>query len=332
MLRLQVVTEKLVLKTPFAISGYVFDFMPAVVVTLSDGAYVGRGEASGVYYFGEDADRMLAQVESVRGAVEAGISRSALQALLPAGGARNALDCALWELQAAREGIAVWQLAGLSQVHPLVTTMTAGADAPEKMARIAADFTGARAIKLKLTGDVALDTARVAAVRQACPAAWLGVDANQGYDLARLDAAMPAFVRNGVALVEQPLPRGQDHLLEGFGSPIKLAADESLQVLNDVAGLRGRFDVANIKLDKSGGLTEALAMVERARSIGLAVMVGNMAGSSWAMAPAFIVGQSCEIVDLDGPLVLGHDRDPAVRYIDGQIHCDDDVWGRGLPA
>jgi len=327
MLSLHVVADNLFLRTPFAISGYVFEFMPAIVVTLTDGVHTGRGEASGVYYFGDDAARMMAQVQSVRAEVEAGYSRSALQTLLPAGGARNALDCAMWELEASRAGVPVWQLAGLSAVRPLVTTMTAGADTPESMARTAAAFTAARAIKLKLTGDVVLDAARVAAVRQAYPTVWLGVDANQGYDLARLRAVMPHFLRHEVALVEQPLPRGQEHLLEGFASPIRLAADESLQGLADLESLRGRFDVVNIKLDKCGGLTEALAIAGRARALGLAVMVGNMAGSSWAMAPAFIVGQFCDVVDLDGPLVLRQDRDPAVRYVDGEIHCGDAVWG-----
>ncbi len=330
MVKMQVEVERLMMKRPFVITGYVFDAMPAIIVTLTDGVHAGRGEAQGVYYLQDDVDHMLHLVESVRGEVEAGLSRAALQTRLPPGGARNALDCALWDLEASREGQPVWRLAGFDSVKPLVTTMTAGAGAPEEMAETARGFTGARAIKLKLTGEPALDVARVTAVRAACPDAWLGVDANQGYSLASLEAVLPDFVAQNVELVEQPLPRGQENALDGFASPIKLAADESLQSLEDLAGLAGRFQVANLKLDKSGGLTEALAMARRARDMGLDVMVGNMAGSSWAMAPAYIVGQLCKVVDLDGPISLAGDRTPAVVYRDGEIVCDDRVWGTGV--
>ena len=330
MVAMHVALERLMMKRPFVITGYVFDAMPAIIVTLTDGVHTGRGEAQGVYYLQDDTDQMVRLVESVRGEIEAGLSRAALQTRLPPGGARNALDCALWELEASRAGQPVWRLAGFDSVHPLVTTMTAGAEAPEVMAETALGFAGARAIKLKLTGEPALDVARVAAVRAACPDVWLGVDANQGYSLASLEAVLPAFVGLDVKLVEQPLPRGQEAALDGFASPIPLAADESVQSQDDVAGLAGRFQVANLKLDKCGGLTEALAMARRAREMGLGVMVGNMAGSSWAMAPAYIVGQLCEIVDLDGPLSLADDRAPAVEYRDGEIVCDDRVWGTGM--
>ena len=330
MLSLSISVENLVMKRPFIITGYVFDAMPAVVVTLSDGTHAGRGEASGVYYFNESARGMADMIESVRGDIEAGISRAGLQHLLPAGGARNALDCALWELEAAQNDVPVWQLAGLAACRPLVTTMTAGAGSPAEMADTATGFTGAKAIKLKLTGEPALDVARVQAVRRACPQVWLGVDANQGYSIETLRKVLPAFLSQNVKLVEQPLPRGDEKLLDGFQSPIPLAADESLQTLKDLESVAGRFAVANIKLDKCGGLTEALAMAERARALGLGVMVGNMAGTSWAMAPAFVVGQYCDIVDLDGPLALREDRSPAVEYKDGEILCGDAVWGRGV--
>ncbi len=332
MVKLQVHVERLMMKRPFVITGYVFDAMPAIIVTLTDGPHAGRGEAQGVYYLHDDTENMLRLVESVRGEVEAGLTRAALQTRLPPGGARNALDCALWDLEAARAGQPVWRLAGFDGVRPLVTTMTAGAEAPEVMAATVRGFAGARAIKLKLTGEPALDVARVAAVRAACPDAWLGVDANQGYSLASLEAVLPDFVDLGVSLVEQPLPRGQEAALDGFVSPIPLAADESLQSSDDLPSLEGRFQVANLKLDKSGGLTEALAMARRARDMGLGVMVGNMAGTSWAMAPAYIVGQLCEVVDLDGPISLAADRSPGVVYRDGEIICDDDVWGRGVES
>ncbi len=330
MLRMRVQAEDLVMKHPFVITGYRFESMPAIVVTLSDDAYAGHGEASGVYYLGDDAANMLGHAESVRGAVEAGATREALQDLLPPGGARNAVDCALWDLEAARAGRPVWHLAGFADVKPLVTTMTVGADAPETMADGARAYAGAKAIKLKLTGETALDIARVQAVRAACPHAWLGVDANQGYTTATLDAVLPAFVQSGVSLVEQPLPRGEEAMLDGFASPIPLAADESVLSSGDLDGLVGRFQVANIKLDKCGGLTEALAMARRARELGLGVMVGNMAGTSWAMAPAFVVGQLCEVVDLDGPIFLRNDRTPGVQYRQGTVACGDDVWGTGV--
>jgi L-alanine-DL-glutamate epimerase-like enolase superfamily enzyme len=331
MLRLRVDVEDLVMKRPFVITGYVLEVMPMLVVTLSDGVHAGRGEAAGVYYLRDDAANMVELAESVRGEVEAGATREALQRLLPPGGARNALDCAMWELDAARAGAPVWKLAGLEPPKPLLTVMTAGADTPELMAADAVSFTGARAVKLKLTGEPDLDVARVEAVRAARPDVWLSVDANQGYSLDALKAVMPAFLRNHVKLIEQPLPRGDEALLDGFSSPIPLAADESVQSSADLSGLVGRFDVANIKLDKCGGLTEALQMAAGARALGLGVMVGNMAGSSWAMAPAFLVGQLCQIADLDGPISLRKDREPAVQYRNGDIWCEDAVWGLGVP-
>lgn len=331
-LKLEVRVDELAMKEPFAITGYVFHAMPALVVSLSDGVHRGRGEAAGVYYLKDDPGHMIEMVESVRDDVEAGLSRENLRRRLPPGGARNALDCALWELEAALAGRPVWELAGLEAVHPLVTTMTCGADAPEVMASTARGFADARAIKLKLTGDPDLDARRVEAVRAARPEVWLAVDANEGYGLEALREVLPAFARGNVSLIEQPFPRGEDHWLDGLASPIPLAADESAQSSADLAAIAGRYQVVNIKLDKCGGLTEALDMSVRARSLGLELMVGNMGGASWAMAAAFIVGQSCEVVDLDGPLWLKQDRAPGAEYRDGRIWCGDDVWGLGGPA
>lgn len=327
-LQLDVAVDPLPLKKPFRISGHVFTESAVVVVTLSDGDHRGRGEASGVYYLGDDVLAMLAAIEDVRGDVEQGITREALQQLLPAGGARNALDCALWELEAKRSGRTVWELAGVSEPRPLLSTFTLGAEDPEVMAEGACAFSEARALKLKLTGDLALDIARVQAVRAARPECWIGVDANQGFSIHELPKLVDALVDAGAALLEQPLARGREADLEGFGCPIPIAADESVLTLDDVAGLVGRFDVVNIKLDKCGGLTEALAMARRARAYGLDVMVGNMVGSSWAMGPAFVLGQLCDIVDLDGPTFIAADRRPAVAYRDGLAWCPETVWGR----
>jgi L-Ala-D/L-Glu epimerase len=195
------------------------------------------------------------------------------------------------------------------------------------MAQGARRFGQARALKVKLTGDAELDCARVSAVRAARPDVWLGVDANQAYDIATLRSVVGHLVGKGVELLEQPVARGHEADLEGFMSPIPVAADESALALADVPGLVGRFDVVNIKLDKCGGLTEGLAMARAAQHLGLKVMVGNMMGSSLATAPAFILGQLCDVVDLDGPTFLAHDRTPAVRYEGGSIWCDEAVWG-----
>jgi L-alanine-DL-glutamate epimerase-like enolase superfamily enzyme len=327
-LRLSVAVEKLPFAAPFRIAGHVFEDQDAVFVTLDDGAHRGRGEAEGVFYLGDDAPRMVAALEACRQAVEAGIDRAQLQQLLPPGGARNALDCALWELAARRSGHPVWELAELDPPQPLVTTFTLGAEAPARMAEGARRYEQARALKLKFTGDHDLDRARLEAVRAARPDVWLGVDANQGYSRGGLEALVRMLSSAGVALLEQPLARGHEAELEGFSSPIPLAADESALTLADLPGLVGRFQVVNIKLDKCGGLTEGLAMAREARRLGLKVMVGNMVGSSLAMGPAFVLGQLCDVVDLDGPTFLKEDRTPSVTYAQGMIWCDERVWGR----
>lgn len=325
--KLSIAVEKLVLASPFRISGFVFEAQDAVVVTLGEGKHRGVGEASGVYYLNDNAPEMVAAIEANRAAIEAGVDRAGLQQLMPPCGARNAIDCALWDLDAQRTGRQVWQLAGLESIRPLVTTFTMGADDPAVMADGARKFAQARALKMKLTGDLDLDIARVKAVRGARPDTWLGVDANQGYDMQGLDRLMSTLVDCEVSLLEQPIRRGRESDLDGFKSPIPIAADESALSLADVPGLVGRFNVVNIKLDKCGGLTEALAIAQEARRLGLGVMVGNMVGSSLAMAPAFVVGQLCDIVDLDGPVFLKRDRDPGITYENGTAWCGPDVWG-----
>jgi L-alanine-DL-glutamate epimerase-like enolase superfamily enzyme len=327
-LTLQVSVEKWPLKAPFRITGYTFLAIDVVVASISCGGRVGRGEAAGVYYHGETAESMTTQIEAVRGDIEAGIDREGLRRLLPAGGARNAIDCALWDLEAHLSGLAAWKIAGLNAPVPLVTTFTVGADDPDKMAQTATSYVDAQAIKIKLTGTP-VDVDRVRAVRAARPEAWLAVDANQGFTRASLADLMPVLVDARVGLIEQPFPIGREADLDGLRSPIPIAADESVQDLQDVAGLVGRFNVVNIKLDKSGGLTEALAMARHARSLGLDVMVGNMTGTALAMAPASLVGQLCRVVDLDGPIFLRNDRSPGCVYEHGTVWCPPEVWGGG---
>jgi len=327
-LRLSVATETLRLAQPFRIAGYVFETADVLVVELDDGTYRGRGEGAGVYYLGDDLTHMAAAIARARNAIEAGPTREALRAILPPGGARNAVDAALWELEAARRGQPVWALAGLAEApRPIVTTFTVSADTPEAMAAVALSYAAARSIKVKLTGELDLDLARVAAVRAARPDVWLGVDGNQGFARGDLDALVAGLSAHRVSLLEQPLPRGREADLDGYRSPVPIAGDESLLSLADVAGAVGRFDVVNIKLDKCGGLTEGLLMVAEARARGLSVMVGTMIGTSLATAPGFVLGQLADLVDLDGPTFLAGDRTPGVCYDDGTLFAGPEVWG-----
>ncbi|MBS0333235.1 MAG: dipeptide epimerase, partial [Proteobacteria bacterium] len=268
------------------------------------------------------------QIAELKPDIEAVDDRRALQQLLPPGGARSAIDCALWELEASEAGLTVRELAGIEATRPLQTVFTLGIDAPGAMAQAASQARDSTALKLKLAGD-GLDGDRVKAVRKARPDAWLGADANQALNPESLASALPALVASDVRLLEQPFPIGRDHWLDGRPRPIPFAADESVQGLADVAGCVGRYDVINVKLDKCGGLTEALAMRDAIAAAGLGLMVGNMTGTSLAMAPAFLVGQACQVVDLDGPLLLEADRLPGMTYRNGLVDCPPGVWGDG---
>ena len=325
-LELETYLEKWPLVTPFRITGHSWEFLDVLMVTLEKDGHVGRGEAAGVYYRKDTPGTMIRHIEAQRAAIQAGLSRASVQELFPAGGARNALDCALWDLEAKLAGVAVWQLLDLEKPRPLLSTFTCGANDPETMAATARAYRGARAIKLKLTGEP-IDAARIRAVRESLPDVWLGVDANQGFTRASLEALMPVLVAARVSLIEQPFPIGQESLLDGLQSPIPIAADESVQTLADVAALAGRVQVMNVKLDKCGGLTEAINMSKAARAIGIEIMVGNMLGTSLAMAPAFLLGQICSLVDLDGPVFLQKDRASTVQYRDGLIDCPESLWG-----
>lgn len=315
------------LREPFRISGYLFEAMPAVFASISDGRLAGRGEGAGVYYLADDATHIESELNRCRDAIEAGADRVALRELLAPGGARNALDCALWELESLRAREPVWKLAGVNPPRPLLTTFTLSVDEPGVLVRRLSSFPAAKAIKMKLDGDLAADTERVRAVRKALPNVWLGVDANQGYDGNSLDALIAMLVDEKVSLLEQPIRRGTEALLDGWRSPIPVAADESVQGLLELDAHRERFDVINIKLDKCGGLTEAMMMAQHARRLGLKVMVGNMGGSTLATAAAFVVGQLCDIVDLDGPWFLADDPMASQIYSDGYVSVPSGFWG-----
>ncbi|MCH8488755.1 MAG: dipeptide epimerase [Oceanicaulis sp.] len=325
-LTLSIRVEPVRLKTPFRITGHVMDKVDLVVCTLTRAGKTGRGEATGVYYHAETGAGMLAQIEAVRGQIEAGLTREALQDVLPAGGARNAVDCAMWDLEAREAGKPVWQLAGLAEPAHLLTTFTLGADTPQAMGAKAAGLTQVKALKLKLIGD-GLDGDRVRAVRAAAPDVWMAVDANQAFDRAGAEALLPSLIEEKVSLLEQPCRIGADDSLIGLNSPIPLAADESAQTSADITRLAPIYDIINIKLDKSGGLTEGLKMAHAARKAGLGVMVGNMCGTSLSCGPGSIVGQLCDVVDLDGPWHLAADRDPPARYVDGYLVCPPQGWG-----
>ena len=312
---------------PFKISGYVFDAMPSVVATIGDGEKFGRGEAAGVYYLKDDQDHMLGVLEDLRPEIEAGLTRRELQHRLPPGGARNALDCALWELEGRQSHTPVWKLAKVPKPKPLVTTFTLPADEPAVLAQKIRRLSFAKAIKLKLDGDVSVDRERIRIVRETRPDAWIGVDANQGFvgkDLDELAAALRDF---RIGLVEQPIKRGAETDLLGWHPGVPVAADESILDLTELEERGHFFDVINIKLDKCGGLTEALKMAAVARLFGKKLMVGNMGGSTLAMAPGFILAQLCDVVDLDGPFGLADDPLSNTIYSDGEIYVPGTIWG-----
>ena len=325
MLALDIRTERWPFKEPFRIAGYVIADAAVVHVTVTQHGVRGEGEASGVFYRGETPESVAAQIEAARPAIEAGIGRDALRDLLPAGGARNAIDCALWDLESKLTGRSAWEMAGLRAADTVTTTFTIGADTPERMVVMARGYGRAPRLKVKLTGED--DVERLTAIRNARPDAWISVDANQAFTRAGLEALLPVLQALDIAMIEQPLPASRDADLDGLNSPIPLAADESVLTLADVAGARGRFDFVNIKLDKCGGLTEALLMVDAIRAAGMRPMVGCMAGTSLAMIPGALVGQLCDLVDMDGAMFLARDSEPSVAYRNGVIVPPRQGWG-----
>lgn len=311
---------------PFRISYRTYAVAEGLQIHLTDGDWVAHGEALGVGYHGETVDSMLAQLEGVKLALERGIERSELATLLPAGGARCAADCALWDLEAKRNRMRAWELAGVGMVKMLTSDYTVSLDSPDVMAQRAAEAREFSKLKLKLAGEKDLE--RVHAVRVARPDAELIVDANQAWNERQLREFTPKLAELGVKLIEQPLPAGADEALLGYESTVPICADESCQTSDSLPSLVGKYQYVNIKLDKTGGLTEALHLAREAQRKGFKLMVGCMGGSSLAMAPAFIVGQLCEFVDLDGPLLSTHDVAHPIRYEGGRMSLPDRaLWG-----
>ncbi len=285
-----------------------------LTVRVTRGGLVGWGECVPYARYGETLESVAAQIA----ALPEGIGRAGLQAALPPGAARNAVDCALWDLEAKVSGRRVWQLAGLGAPGPMVTCFTLSLDTPERMQAAAARHAHRPILKIKLgTPD---DMARLEAVRAGAPQARIVVDANEGWSAAVYSELAPHLIRLGVAMVEQPLPAGQDGMLAEIARPLPVCADESCHDRHSLPDLAGKYDMVNIKLDKTGGLTEALALRDAARAAGYRVMVGCMVGTSLAMAPAVLVAQGAEVVDLDGPLLLAEDRAHPLHYDAAGVH------------
>jgi len=327
MIGCQVTPERWAMREPFEIAREVITHQPVVLVVLDDGqGHRGCAEAAGVDYDGETPHSMAAQIANVQHRLHDHLTGQELLELLPAGGARNALDCALWDLRAKQSGVPVWQAAGLTQPLPVTTAFTLGLGDEATTRRKAREARQFPLLKLKVDARRHLDVVHM--VREEHPSARIVVDANQGWTLELLQTLLPALAQAGVELVEQPLARGQDHALLGLVSPIPLAADESCTDRASLAHLVGRYQFINIKLDKCGGLTEAWALAAEARRLGLSLMVGNMCGTSLAMAPAFLLAQQCRYVDLDGPLLQTEDRPHALLYQGGEIQPPSPaLWG-----
>jgi L-alanine-DL-glutamate epimerase-like enolase superfamily enzyme len=324
--RLTVTRRAWPLARPFAISRGSRTSAEVVVAEIFDGDWRGRGECVPYPRYGESVDSVVQQLEAMRGAVFSGLDRHELQQAMPPGAARNALDCAFWDLDAKRAGCRAAALAGIPELRPVVTAYTLSLDAPERMAEAAAAQRGRPLLKLKLSGDG--DIERVRAVRGAAPASRLIVDPNEGWRERHLAEVMPALAGLGVELIEQPLPAGEDEALAHVPRPIPVCADEACHTTADLDRLAGKYDAVNVKLDKTGGLTEALALTAAARARGFDIMVGCMIGTSLAMAPAMLIAQGAEIVDLDAPLLLAADRVPGLRYDGSTVYPPDErFWG-----
>ena len=297
-----------------------------VVAELSDGVHAGRGECVPYPRYGETVEQTLAEIHAMEPALRRGIDRATLQQTMHPGAARNALDCALWDLEAKAQGQRVWALLGEPVPSPLKTAFTISLGPPAIMAAAAAEAAHRPLLKIKLGGDG--DEARIVAVRRAAPASELVVDANEAWSAATLERNLAACAANGVTMVEQPLPATDDALLAAVTRPVPVCADESVHDRASLDRLRGKYDAVNIKLDKTGGLTEALAMRDAAKVLGFRIMVGCMVATSLSMAPALLVAQAADVVDLDGPLLLAGDRASGLRYDGSTLYPPEPtLWG-----
>ena len=309
--------ESWMAKIPFRISRNTWDDFPSVVCEIEQDGAIGRGEGLGVYYLGEDQRSMLAQIDTISEQLSAGAGRQELLDLLPPGGARCAVDAALWDLEAQLSGTSAWEAAGVSSA-PIETVFTIGLeDEPEQMGARAAAAAGLTLFKVKLNDDRPIE--RIAAIRKARPDARLVVDVNEGWEFNQLVEVAPALAEHGVSMIEQPLPRGADEMLQGYDSPLPLCADESIQHMGELDEIAARYDMINIKLDKTGGLTHGLELAAAARDKGLGIMIGCMGGTSISMAPMHVIAHIADFVDIDGPLLLKNDRPGGFIYDKGMV-------------
>jgi L-alanine-DL-glutamate epimerase-like enolase superfamily enzyme len=325
--KLSVGIRHIPLRQAFRVAFGTLSAFDVVEVRAEQDGIVARGECCPMAIYDQTAASAVAQIEAVAPALERGaLDRAGLQHALPAGAARNALDCALWDLEAKRSGRSVWALAGLDAPARIASDVTIGILSPDETAAAAEALRDAPAIKLKLGGAHDLDCVR--ALRSVLPDVPLFVDANGGWTLDALNAIAPALADAGVFMIEQPLPPGDDRLLDGYNRAVPLCADESCHDRGDLDRLAGRYDRVNIKLDKTGGLTEALALAAEARARGFGLMVGCMIGSGVAMAPAYVVASLCEVVDLDAPLVVREAADARLHHDGRFLHLfGSDLWG-----
>ena len=303
--------DRFPLKAPFRIARGVKTAADVVTVTIADGAATGRGEAVPYPRYGESVDSVLAQIEDMRALIEQGMDREALRDALPAGAARNAVDCALWDLEARLSGRSVAAMIGSETPAPVATALTISIDTPAAMAAAAAELSNAPLLKVKV--DAEDPAARIRAVREAAPASKLIVDPNESWDRGLVEAMQNVLAEAVVALLEQPVPVGEDGWLEDFSPRVPICADESIHVAADLPAVARRYQVVNVKLDKAGGLTEALEVARQARALGLGLMTGCMVSSSLSIAPALHVAAFSDFADLDGPLWLLADRPGGVR-------------------
>lgn len=312
MRKVSIVQESFPIAGSFTISRGAKTAADVLVCSIVEDGVTGRGECVPYARYGETLDSVLAEIERIRPGIESGLDRQALQNLMRPGAARNAVDCALWDLESKRSGKSAWQVAGLAEPQPLTTAYTISLGEPEVMAAQAARWAHRKLLKVKVgTAD---DESRIRAVRQAAPESAIILDANEGWREGNLDHHFIVCADAGVLLIEQPLPAGNDQVLANRPRPVPVCADESVHKTADLAALCDRYDAINIKLDKAGGLTEALVMRQEAERLGLKIMVGCMVGTSLAMAPAVLLAQGAAFVDLDGPLLLATDREPGLVY------------------
>ncbi len=326
LLSLNVAIERFPIAGTFTISRGSRTEAVVVTATVSDGAVTARGECVPYPRYNETPEGVAALIEAQQPLLASGASRAALQGAMLPGAARNALDCALWDYEARKSGKRIWELAGLPAPQPVATCYTISLDTPQAMEEAAREAAHRPILKVKLGGEG--DPKRIMAVRRGAPSTRLVVDANEAWSKANFERNAAACAYAGVELIEQPLPAGADDVLAELSSPIPICADESAHTTDGLAALTDRYKAVNIKLDKTGGLTEAIAMAQAARDLNLDIMVGCMVGTSLGMAPATVLGPFAHWVDLDGPLLLAQDRPEALTYSDGLVFPPEpDLWG-----